>query len=751
MQVMTMPKDGNIAVYTWQEGVKIITTACHENGYCTIGRKHNARKYYNSFITFDIETTKLLNENWTRKMPNKFKYFNYTYLWGAYCDGKFICGREISEFFSMLHAVQQMIDGYIVSFVHNLAFEYFNNVDYFTKTEYEDGFFRNASTPLYIRLKGFEFRCTAQLTHKSLAQLGKEIKLDKLDDFAYDRLLSPTSELGENDYNYQYRDVYILYLYMTREIENYAKRTHKEKNPAALPLTQTGYVRNDVKKNFSRTNAGYLLLKNTELTENEYHFIRPAFYGGYTHANFRIIGYEFLRVEGNALLHVDLKSAYPWAIVTKRFMLRLTECLDDVTEEQLVTWLYRENFGFVADVVLWGVQLKKKHIPYIPYDAYGVKNIPLESTSENGKLVTAEALQITVCDDDLRLFLSTYDVDSIEVKRCYYGTKKRLPYNIVATVVSYFNSKTTLKDVSTGDPEADAYLQYLYMLEKQKLNGIYGLFATGLENYEFKVDEKTLTVVPSPEPEYKPASVLPYQIALQITAYVRAAIVNMCNYLSETAGNQFWYCDTDSIFCRDTPEARAYVDTWNKDRIEESENLSKLYFDVTPTAPNGKRQILGTFDIEKECNVTEDPIHKPYAVSFCTIGAKRYYIGYSDGTYEITFSGLRATKRKFDKKTGLWYNGYNTQRLIDKYGTLNAAFNAIKTDKVSLPFVDGVDKLGHYNVRANFVSNAFGYRVTRPCSYTLFGQSINLSLNGSLKWFLTTQDYSNILAAEDDV
>lgn len=750
MQVMTMPRDGNVPVYTWQEGVKLIVESCHENGFTTIGRKRNARRYYNTFITFDIETTKLLNENWTRKMPNKYKYFNYTYLWGVCVDGKFICGREIADFFSMLHAIQQMVDGYIVAAVHNLAFEYFNNIDYFTKTDFEDGFFRNASTPLYVRLKGFEFRCTAQLTHKSLSQIGKEVGIEKLDDFAYDRLLSPLSELTPNDFNYQYRDVYILWVFLKREIENYAKRAHVDANPAALPLTQTGYVRNDIKKNFSHTNAGYRLLQNTELTEDEYLFIRPAFYGGNVHANFRIIGREFLRAEGFPVLHIDLKSAYPWVIVTKPFMLKLTYCASKVTESRILEWLKRDNFGFVADVILWDIDLKPKHIPYIPHDDFDVKSIPLKSTSENGKLVSAEALKITVCDDDLRLILNVYDVGSIEVVRAYYGIKRKLPYNIVATVVSYFNSKTTLKDVETGDAEADTYIKYLYSLEKQKLNGIYGLFATRLENYEFNVDTQTLEVKPSEEPEYKPAKVLPYQIALQITAYVRAAIVNMCCFLSRTKNNQFWYCDTDSIFCKDTPEARAYVEAWNAERRAEAEELSKLYFDVIPLTPKGKPQILGSFDVEEECKVSNDPIKEPYAVSFCTIGAKRYYIGFSDGTYEITFSGLRATKRKFDKKTGKWYNGYNTQRLIDKYGSMNKAFLAIKEGTVSLPFVDGVDKLGHYNVRANFVSHAFGYEVRRPCSYTLFGQSINLSLNGSLKWFLTSHDYNNIMAAEDD-
>lgn len=744
MQTMQFPYDGCIPVYNWREGVGIIAEACKTGGTCRIGRGKNARDYYNAFLSFDIETTKLVNEHWTPKAPQMLHYFNYTYLWGCWCNEYFICGRNISEFFAMLEALQKLIAGaYLCSFVHNLAFEYFNNIDYFTAAQYEDGFFRNASTPLYIRLKGFEFRCTAQLTHKSLKQIGKDVGIEKLDDFAYDRILSPKSPLSPNDYNYQYRDVLIVARFIQKEVANYSKRAKVEANPAALPLTQTGYVRNDIKKNFSRTNEGFLLLQNTALTEEEYNFIKPAFYGGNVHNNFRTCGVELRRDEGNPLLHVDLKSAYPWAIVTKEFILKLSEFDGTLSEWTLRKWLERKRFGFIADLVLIGVELKPKHIPYIPHDEYKVKNVPVDSVSENGKLVSAEALQITVCDEDLRLILATYNVESIEVKRIYYGQKRRLPYNIVSTVISYFNSKSTLKDVTTGDPETDAYLAYLYNLEKQKLNGCYGLFSTSLLNFTYKVDADTLEVKKSDEPEYKQASVLPYQIALQITAYVRAAIVTMCNFLCETPNNQFWYCDTDSIFCRDTPEARQYVTEWNQEREAEINNLEKLYFDIAPKNPKGVRQILGTFDIEPD---TEN------SVAFCSIGAKRYYVTYKDGTSEITFSGLRATKRVQDKTTKLWYNGYNTKRLIDRYGSIHKAFLAIKNGNVTLEFVDGIDKLSHFNVRGDFYNcSAFGYPVARPCSYTLVGQSINLSLNDSLKWFLQSDEYNKLLDMEAEV
>lgn len=745
---MLLPHDGNVKVYSPDEGVGLIVSACKSNGYQEYGRK-NKRSYYNNFITFDIETTKLTNEYWIPGIPEKFHYFNVTNAWAVYGDDFFIFGREIEEYFRMMDAVATMLDGiYLMCFVHNLAYEFNNNVDFFSDGErYEDAFFRNASTPLYVRNKCLEYRCTAQLTHKSLDQIGHEIGYEKLkEDYDYNRLISPrdSDAITVSDINYSYRDVKILWQKMKFEIVQYAVRLNKEPNPNVLPLTQTGYVRADIRKNFSQTPEGRLMLENTALTYEQYQKIRPAFYGGNVHGNFRIIGKEMRREKGFPLLHVDITSAYPWAIVTKKFMLYLHHVDEQIDEFTLRQWLRRKDFGIIADITLFDVTLKPKHIPYIPHDEFSVKAAMVGETSENGKLVHADALRLTLNDTDLRLIYDCYNIGELIVNECWTGIKRRLPYSIVSTVIKYFNSKTTLKGVKADDPAEQAYLDYLYQLEKQKLNGIYGLFATSLENFSYTVDPVTLEVKPSDSAEYKEASVLPYQIALQVTAYVREVTVNMCNFLCETKGCQFWYTDTDSIFCLDTPEARAYVERYNSERIAELEQLRKLFFDITPKNPKGVPQYLGTLSLEEECEVTDDPIGKPYAVSFCTIGAKRYYIGFSDGTYEITFSGLRATKRVYNKKTCRYENGRNTQRLIEKFGSMQKAFSAIKKGTVSLPYEEGTDKLGHYNVRAPFVSHELGYEVTRPCTYTLYPQGLNLSLNASLRWFLETHDFEEI-------
>ena len=78
MQTIQLPYDGEVTLYDPNEGVGLIADACHAAGSVTKGRK-NPKQYYNVVMTFDIETTKLLNENWNKKLAEAYRYFNYTF------------------------------------------------------------------------------------------------------------------------------------------------------------------------------------------------------------------------------------------------------------------------------------------------------------------------------------------------------------------------------------------------------------------------------------------------------------------------------------------------------------------------------------------------------------------------------------------------------------------------------------------------------------------------------------------------
>ena len=727
MEIMNLPYDGNVEVFTPVEGAGIIAKCCKRAGFVVKGRK-KARKFYNMIMTFDIETSKLLNENWNKGLAEAYHYFNYTFCWQVMIEDIFIFGRHIEEFFDMLRAAGELLEGDVICWIHNASFEVNNLVDFFYGPEMKKIFFRNKSTPLFIDWGNFQFRCSAQLTHKSLAMLGDDIGIHKLkEDFDYNRIIGPQDTLSETDVNYCYRDVKIPYEWLKRETREYCKSIRKQENPCWLPYTQTGYVRFDMRKNFSDTPAGYYILKHTALLQEEYENIRPAFFGGYVHGNFRIIG----KIIKDKFLHVDITSAYPWAMCSGKFLWKLTESSNrDV--ELFLDNLRRLDYGQIGDFDLVDVELKKGHVPYIPYIEGNSKVIGTDVIEENGKVILAKGIRITCCDIDMRLILANYKIKAMRINKLYVGTKKPLPYHVVDTVLRYYEKKTALK----GLHSEDGSIEYEYSLNKQKQNSCYGMAAQDLTLQEFEVDPNTLEAIPS-EPYYEPAKVLPYQWALQVTAMVRAVTYGFITWLTQhpEEGNIAYYSDTDSVFCKDTPSARKYIEDYNKKIIAEQEKLSLKYFNAIPKNKKGEPKPLGVLAMEEDCLD---------AVEFATIGAKRYYIKHADGTVDITFSGLRATKTWYDKDRNR-HNGRNTQRLIEKYGSIAKAFQRIKKSDVYLPYEEGTDKLSNYNVRYDFVNTKqFGYEVRRPCSYTLYGMSTRLSLNTSLAEFLASEIYTEV-------
>lgn len=727
MKIWELPHDGPTEVYTPKEGVDIIVTECLASGSVLKGRKKE--RFYKAIASFDIETTKLENEAWCKGIAESYRYFNYTYCWQFIIGDKFIFGREAGEFFRMLDKAAEELDGTLIIWIHNMAYEVNNLADYFYGDRMRKSFWKNATTPLFINFDHYQFRCSAQLTHRSLAMLGDDVGITKLkEEFDYNRIIGPKDPLSAADLNYCFRDVKILSAYLKKETEQYCASVRKEACPVYLPYTQTGYVRKDMQEHFSNTPAGWHLLQDTALGEDVYNDIKPGFYGGFVHGNYRVIG----EVITDPFLHVDIVSAYPWAMVTKPYMLHIREC-SVYDSELLVANLARPTYGQIADITITECWLKKGRVPYIPYVEGNTKVIALKNElgvvhtiEENGKLIYADKVRLTVCDTDLRMILENYEVkpEQIHINKLYVGTKRRLPYEVVSRVLHFYEQKTTLKGISSPDGS----VEYMYGLSKQKLNSCYGMSAQALENQTIELLEGALMpeIVGS---EYQDSKTLPYQIALQITSYVREVVYSFISYLQRTPGNLAYYSDTDSVFCKDTPEAREYIRKYNEARVAELEQLRLRYFNIIPCNRKGEPQYLGCLDLEKDCKD---------ALEFCTIGAKRYYIKHADGLVDITFSGLRATK-VWEDENGIRHNGRNTERLIEKYGSVAKAFHQIVEGDVVLPYEEGTDKLSNYNVRSNFVSHQFGYKVTRPCTYTLYGMGTRLSLNESLKEFMGSE------------
>ena len=719
MEWKQLPYDGRQALYSPEEGVSIIVHKCKEAPYVMKGRKE-PEKYYCCVASFDIETSKLENENWTADLAAKYKYFNYTFCWQFMIEDQWIMGRCADEFFWMIRKASEKLDGTLIIWIHNAAYEVNNLADFFLGEDCTKSFWKNTSTPLFVKWERYEFRCSAQLTHKSLAQLGADVGIEKLkDDFDYNRIIGPNDALSDMDFNYCYRDVKILYEWVKKETSAYCESKKKTACPVYLPYTQTGYVRKDMQHNFSNTKEGYHVLKETELTQREYEDIRPGFFGGYVHGNYRVIGVPIT----DPFLHVDIISAYPYLICNGEFMWKLTPA-SSLSVSIFLKNLHRPHFGQIGDFDLVGVDLLRNHVPYIPYIEGNTKVLGENVIEENGKVIRADLIRITCCDTDMRLILANYKVHAIRIRKLYTGTKRPLPYHVVDTVLQYYEKKTALK----GLHSPDGSIEYEYNLNKQKQNSCYGMAAQDRMLQSYRVNPETLEVELE-EQHYEPSDTLPYQWAMQITAYVREVIYGFITWLSihKSEGNLMYYSDTDSVFCKDTPSAREYIRQYNEKVLAQQRRLSLKYFNAIPKNKKGEEKPLGLLALEDDCLD---------AVEFMTIGAKRYYITHKDGTTDITFSGLRATKT-WEDDDGIRHNGRNTERLIEKYGSVREAFLHIKDSDVFLPYEEGTDKLSNYNVRGDFVNrSAFGYEVRRPCTYTLFGMATRLSLNTTLFDFL---------------
>lgn len=682
-------------------------------GYMFKGRGKQRAKYYAAVSAFDIETTKVQNEKWIPlEMAEMYRYFNITFCWQWKIGNLFFFGRHIERFFDMVHYIDEVIDGHFCIWVHNLSYEYNNLADYFAAAT---PFFKSTITPVFIDFENVQFRCSAQLTHKSLAQLGKSIDYIKLkDDFDYSVQRTPSTPISPLEFNYCYRDVEILCRYLSREVREYSKSINKPVNIFNLPYTQTGYPRADIKKRWSSTSIGRAVLKETALNIDDYLVTSKAFYGGYTHTNFRHVGRRCFDVG-----HADLVSAYPAYMLLELYPGKLTRAhVKDVG--LYVRNLSREDYAQIATLRLSNVRLRKGCVPYIPVSGKAkYKGL----IAENGKVVMADEIEITLTEIDMRLIVDNYTLKIDEIIDLLYSIKKPLPRGVCEVLIDYFKRKTTLKGVDGKE--------YEYGLSKQMLNGVYGMSAQALLRETFEINEHLEVVAGAPE--YKPSKVLPYQWAPYITAYVRRAIYGLVSNLNDKSA--FIYSDTDSIFYFKTPEIEQLIADYNATIKARLQLKLREYPDIIPVSPKGKPQYLGLLEDE------DDDI-----AEFCAIGAKRYYIKHSDGFYDVTVSGLSATKAKVDPDTFKRIdNGFNTNRLIRiGKGDLFNAFKLIKDKQVKLPYVEGIDKLTGCNIRGDFSGWVNGEHFKRPCSYVLRPVDTTLSLNKDLFAFLKSEEYDTL-------
>jgi hypothetical protein len=244
------------------------------------------------------------------------------------------------------------------------------------------------------------------------------------------------------------------------------------------------------------------------------------------------------------------------------------------------------------------------------------KNI-IKGKYDNGRVIEAEELEITLTDVDFRFILDTYTCE-YEILESYWSIYNYLPKQFINFVLDKYVAKTKYKGVEGMEVE--------YSKEKNKFNALYGMSVTNMikDNVIYKDEleewfEEELTneeIVEKLEIEKK-KSFLSFATGVWVTAHARDNLLRRVIDLDEYV----CYCDTDSCKLVEGYDEEVF-NKYNKSVEEKIKFVSSvLDIPVDRFAPHDKYGVphmLGIFEHEIE------PWQKFSYNEFITQGAKKY-------------------------------------------------------------------------------------------------------------------------------
>lgn len=550
-----------------------------------VGRpKYHVKKYADIIATFDIECTNLPEIKQA-----------VMWHWQACIDG-FVCvGRTWEEYQEFLDGVDKNLnkDLCFVQYVHNLGYEFqfLRAIHDFTE---EEVFCLTGRKVCRCSIGDrFEYRCSYCLTNMSLRQFLKKMEVEhqKLElDYMAERY--PWTPITQEEQDYCVADVLGLYEALRRMF----KQDHM--NVASVPMTSTGYVRQDFKKAMRK--GGFIpLVRSCAPSYEVYVMLRRAFRGGNTHANRCYTGIIMDNVTS-----YDRSSSYPDVLINmpypvKAFEYQLIRSLDEV----------KEGYPYLLEVEFFDI---KQCDPF-----YGVPYLSIHKCQEltslindNGRVVQSSHLITTITDVDLGIIREQYEWSSARVRRAYRSEYGFLPSAMRDVIMDYYQRKTQLKGV--------AGQEVYYNKAKNKLNSVYGMCATNpvrtsiiFNGTDFRVKEV------NERDELERANHKSFTVfawGCWCTAWARYWLekaIRLC-------GHNFIYCDTDSV---------KFVGSVDFTELNKEIQANSERHGAYADDPAGNRHYLGVYE--------HDATYK----RFVTLGAKKYAYEDDKGLH-ITISGV---------------------------------------------------------------------------------------------------------------
>lgn len=566
------------------------------------GKRTVKIEYLKAPLCLDTETA------WNHDLDNPISWI---YQWAFEFGGDIVIGRKPSDLVNLLARLKEyygLCDTKIlVIYVHNLSYD----IQYL-KQALQEKFGKprllaiRAHKFITYEIGGIQFRCSYKLSNKGLFVWGNDLnvthkKLSETADF-YKEIHYQNEELPAENWEYQINDVLCLSECLQKQFDLYGDTV------ATVPLTSTGYIRRECRKNYKEDRRNRKRFVLTQLNTATYDMCKNSFAGGLTHGNRFLCNYTVRPSKNEYIKHRDFRSHYPTQQRTKKFPmgkfnlygknLKIEDIKKHIGEYNFLIQFTFEN-AKVKDGVVLPILSQSK--------VYAGRQGKIDTIEDNGRVLVLHGItSICITELDLHWILKQYDIKYYNIDVAYSAVSGYLPKYMTKTVDTFFHGKTMWKmlvkeaEQKGETDERIAYLNMELMKSKNGLNGIYGMTATDIVRDIFSMDEMGNWKMEKPDKEKALSQYYtgennfnPYQWGVWTTAWARHDLLTFAELIQKNGGT-ILYVDTDSIF---------YVSNDNVERVIERENARREQKAVEMGAfitYDGKRVTYDCFDLENE-------------------------------------------------------------------------------------------------------------------------------------------------------
>ena len=360
------------------------------------------------------------------------------YVWSFQLEGYTLIGRTWDQFIILLEELSlYMRDSeYLIVWVHNLSFEFNWLKSLFKFTDKDVFALDNRKVVKMSVLDHIEFRCSYILTNNSLSQFCKNMRVKhyKQDGarFDYSKIRTPGMALKSYELRYSEYDVRGL----VESLKVYFKIVGC--NFYNIPLTNTGFVRNDI-KHALRSGMRYSYMRWIQPDLPMLEALHWAFRGGDTHGN-RYYSGRIIENEGS----FDRESAYPAEMLSKNFPHHMEHCGAIEVQEALYK-IVRNKMAALLVIKVWDLKLRDQYSPNPYISEYKCKGLRGE-VIDNGRVLSCDFCRMAVTDIDLRILWNEYTFKFVIIDS-WFGSYKPLPECLKDVLRKYGKAKTELKGV----------------------------------------------------------------------------------------------------------------------------------------------------------------------------------------------------------------------------------------------------------------------------------------------------------------